>query len=158
MKTEKNKKVKSKEPAIIEFKTYSPNFISFSLMPWVNSGLSLEELQSMQGTTFSINTTNQIFLEANIIALITTFGIFGDEEKKHQFSEIVIHHQFEIGNLKSHLISKEDEQVRFNKTFLATLVGIALSTSRGMIKVKLEGSYLANPILPILDPMKLVKE
>jgi hypothetical protein len=70
-------------------------------------------------------------------------------------SEVVFH----VINLKA-VTKKEDNQknININDEFLATLLGVCIGTSRGILSTKTKGTIIAKYPLPILNPNDILKQ
>jgi hypothetical protein len=65
-------------------------------------------------------------------------------------------------NLKSFLASTPEKTYKFsdpkNEGLLVTIIGISLSTARGIIFEKLKGTVLDGRIIPIVDPSTFLQK
>ena len=139
----------------IAFRKYFPRIISLNIPLSNTKGYSLDH----ENFTFEVNVGNQVSFEKNQLSIFITFKIYPIDSKEKILSEIIILNDFLIENLKSHLVNEADNaNPKFHKLFLATLLGISLSTGRGLIISKLEGIFKHPPILPIMNPLDLIKE
>jgi len=147
----------------IRFKSYNPSFISINVLP--PSSEFINELSKQNNNIaymYNIDINNDARIEIDTFFLMIRFTLIGtivSSNKSETLAEIGINHQFEIEDLKSHVIGTDEKTQRplLNTAFLANLLGIAISTSRGMIKVKLEGTYIFNQLIPIVNPMDFIK-
>ncbi|PPK92981.1 hypothetical protein LY01_02685 [Nonlabens xylanidelens] len=64
---------------------------------------------------------------------------------------------FHIENLQDYLTSDKD-LVKMNILLAATLVGLSFSTSRGMLLTFTRNTLFEGLILPIVNPVKIIKE
>ena len=64
---------------------------------------------------------------------------------------------FEIEDLSDHVTQKEDGGMLVNAILGATLIGLCISTARGLILERTRGSYLGGLILPVQNPMQYLK-
>ncbi len=72
-------------------------------------------------------------------------------------ASIGIEFHFEIENLTENIL-EADGQLQINANLAATLLGMAYSTSRGIILEKTQNTFLSGVILPCIDPYAILKE
>lgn len=65
--------------------------------------------------------------------------------------------RFEIVNFDK-LTGDKTEKIFLPDAFLATIIGLAISTTRGMLVEKTAGTSLSVFILPVINPMDIVKD
>jgi hypothetical protein len=85
--------------------------------------------------------------------------LFSFENKQKEpliFFQIDFHYQ--IKNLSNYYDLKSENHPVFIGSFLATLLGISFSTSRGIIFEKLKNSGISNTLLPIISPMDMLQK
>ena len=63
---------------------------------------------------------------------------------------------FKIENLNNFYQKDENDMPVFNGNFVATLLGISISTARGILFEKLSGNGINNIIIPVMSPQKLL--
>jgi hypothetical protein len=63
---------------------------------------------------------------------------------------------FEIPNLSSVVKLENGEQLQVENNFLATLAGVCIGTTRGVLATNLKGSQMAKFPLPILNPTEIL--
>jgi len=63
---------------------------------------------------------------------------------------------YKIDDLKDHYKTDDNNNPVFSGLFIATILGISFSTSRGIIYSKLSETKLNNLILPVIDPVKIL--
>lgn len=82
-------------------------------------------------------------------------------DEEHNFlglkGEFGIEYKFWVEGLSDHL-DHEGDPPEISGKLVATLAGIAYSTSRGVIYDRVEGSHLQHLILPVVDPKQLLED
>lgn len=145
-------KDKKESPKTIKFKSYTPEVISLIVPP----SMIIKD-KNLTDFTFEVRVSEQVSFENNMITLLVQYVIFAESSKTTLLADIITNHGFVVEGLNKHLESIEDPaKLRFSNGFIGTLVGIALSTSRGLIIGKLQGVFANVPILPIINPMDLI--
>lgn len=71
--------------------------------------------------------------------------------------ELTSENQFKVLDLKNLIIIKSNGDFEDKANLLPTLLGLSISTIRGMLVVKTAGTILANPPLPIVNPTEILK-
>lgn len=64
---------------------------------------------------------------------------------------------FEVENVTD-FIQKEGEETRLDIGLMATLLGMAFSTARGIIFERTRGTFFEGIVLPVIDPFKAIQE
>ena len=99
--------------------------------------------------------------EENLVGIRIHISISGLGENNEELGvngEIAIVFHFEVKDLIEHLEYQEEDQELVSDQLLGTLLGIAYSTSRGLVYNHLYGSFLEGTILPVINPMDLLRE
>jgi hypothetical protein len=97
------------------------------------------------------------------IILISEFSLENDKGIDEIKASFTIQFDFEIENIEDFLIystdteGTEEKTVQVDANLGATLMGIAYSTARGIILTRTGGTALEGIVLPVVDPMTLVK-
>ncbi|HLW08043.1 MAG TPA: hypothetical protein VKY45_10830 [Marinilabiliaceae bacterium] len=78
-------------------------------------------------------------------------------QKEEQLMLLQTDYHFQIENMRQFYELKEEQPVFF-APLLATVLGIAISTTRGILFEKLENQGIHNILIPILSPQKLLTE
>jgi hypothetical protein len=129
----------------IKFAGYVPNITMLYVSP-VNQN---------SNKVFELSISDSYNLEVGEFNMMLVFKIFSDEDKKNMLAEIHLQHSFKIGNLNDFL-QESNGSFTFDRNFLSQLLGISISTSRGIIMVKLEGILNIQTVVPIMYPMDLI--
>ncbi|MCW3789423.1 hypothetical protein [Plebeiibacterium sediminum] len=127
---------------------------AFSLKPFpeelheVQFGKNLSFGMAFQ---FGIVKEKEIFkFQTNIKYLITNI-----EEPLIEFSNEITFH---VLGLSSVIKETEDGTAEIKDDFIATIAGVCIGTSRGMLAVNTKGTEWSKYPLPILNPQQVVKE
>lgn len=75
---------------------------------------------------------------------------------EEQLLQLDIDYHFHIENLEDFYTTNEDGLPKFSVAIIATILGIALSTTRGVLFEKLANQGINNIIIPVVSPMKML--
>lgn len=78
------------------------------------------------------------------------------EKTKHTILKCSIVTLYEVLDLKEHFNVRSNIDFDMNTTLETSLVSIAISTSRGVLMEKTNGTLIRNIILPIVNPSDLI--
>ena len=95
--------------------------------------------------------------KSRIRLFITVDGL--DTGKGHPIGLKVdygIEFHFHIENFQDFIHSTESEGTKIALELGATLLGLAFSTSRGIVLERTQGTYFEGVILPVIDPIKML--
>jgi len=83
-----------------------------------------------------------------------------DEEKQilGLKAEYGIEFHFHIDNFEDFVKINKKKELDMDAAYAGTLLGIAYSTSRGIILERIQGTFFDAIILPVLDPIKVAVE
>lgn len=95
-------------------------------------------------------------LEDERIKLDFVFSFNNQAEESLLFFKIDFH--FHISQLTNFYELKDENHPVFNGHFVATLIGICFSTSRGIILEKLNNAGIKNILLPIVSPQEMLSQ
>lgn len=92
------------------------------------------------------------------------FGIFIEvsylygetEDSRHEYVNIKVEVRYEIRNIGQYM-NQENEQIELPEDLLASLLGIAFSTVRGVVSTRTKGTYWQDFYLPIINPTKVIR-
>jgi len=87
----------------------------------------------------------------NIIGIDTLVGIYLDQEKQKKVCELITRITYEIINF-SEFIDSNDNSINIPDQIMHTFLSISLSTTRGILAAKTEGTQLRDVFIPILNP------
>ncbi|MDY0016382.1 MAG: hypothetical protein WC212_00285 [Candidatus Delongbacteria bacterium] len=100
--------------------------------------------------SFGIDFKNNLFmLELGVV--------FKNNKKDKVLFGISTYHKFYISDIKSILKEEAGGKSSVNKTFLANLLGIAISGTRGMLAVLNTSDDYKDIYLPIINPMAIIE-
>lgn len=71
-------------------------------------------------------------------------------------AEYGIEFHYHIDNMNDYLIHKEGNEVQVDTRLGTTLCAISYSTARGIILVRMQGTYFEGAILPIVDAGQII--
>jgi len=109
-----------------------------------------EDLSIGIGFEFDVN------LEINKFKFYTTVN-FSVQEHPEPLVGIETEIIFDIPNLSAVVKIEKNEQLQIEDKFLATLAGVCIGTTRGMLAANLKGSAMAKFPLPILNPTEIIE-
>lgn len=101
------------------------------------------------GFRFDVN------LELGILKFYTSVN-FTIKEQIEPIVELENEIIFEIPDLSSVVKLENGEQLQVENQFLATLAGVCIGTTRGVLAANLKGSPMAKFPLPILNPTEIL--
>lgn len=90
------------------------------------------------------------------VKLELIFSFKDSKEQEILFVQIDFH--FHIEKMDNFYQLKEENKPIFLAAMIATLLGICLSTARGIIFEKLESNGIKNIIIPVISPQKLLTQ
>jgi hypothetical protein len=94
-------------------------------------------------------------LEQNYFSITMDVTFFkGEDDKKTQILRIACGFDFIIESLKDYLTVRSGNDFDMEEHLEVSLVGIVISTMRGIIFEKTKGLTITNFILPLMDPKK----
>lgn len=142
-------KEKTSKPLKIKLRLTSVKILSFS----IKNELRIKEDNNM---VFEIGVTNNTNLNKSSIEIIILVKIFLDKTKKIELGEVKTSNIFEVMNLKKH-IRVEDKKNTLPEVLLASIVGISISNTRGILIAKAAGTVLSNAVIPVINPSELIR-
>lgn len=80
------------------------------------------------------------------------------DEAGNEMLFLTTDYHFRVDKLEQFYDLKEDGTPIFKAMILATVLGIALSTSRGILLEKMNTMKLPNILIPVVSPVKLLKQ
>lgn len=109
---------------------------------YLEAGLDLSYRWNLSKNSFSI--------------LIDFMYIFSDDSRKVELMNYTFVTDFLVTNLSDIFIDKGNGQFEMDLNFEKIFVGLAISSGRGMIAVRLAGTYMGRFVYPIIDPSEVV--
>ena len=129
------------------------NEISFYLKP---ISIPIEKIEFGKNLNLGIGFRFDVNLEKNIFKFYTLV-----EYKILEFKDSIVGIEteivFEIPNLSSVVKKEDDNQLQIENNFLATLAGVCIGTTRGLLASNTKGSPIAKFPLPILNPTEIIE-
>jgi hypothetical protein len=105
---------------------------------------------------FELGFKSNIIQSKSLIAIFTNVKVYSDKEAKILLGEIKTFNLFRIKNLSKFLI-KEENKFKIPEFLLASLLGISISNTRGILVAKASGTILENAIIPVLNPTAIIR-
>ncbi len=116
-----------------------------------------EGIQDKIQIHFNFNSRIDIDIDKDIISVTIGVDAFTNTEKSSKrVGFIEVQYVFQVLNLKD--FQKNNDGFSLPTPFLTTLIGLSLSTTRGIILIKFSGTILEKIIMPVIDPNKLIPE
>jgi hypothetical protein len=84
------------------------------------------------------------------IAISLNTNFFAEEERKNNVGHINTKSTFELANIDD-IIAKTEGKLP--NTILASLIGVTLSTTRGVFLIKSEKTFMDGAMIPMMNPM-----
>lgn len=100
---------------------------------------------------FNISIASDINVSNKIIGFNVIQDIYLDKELKNRVCELITRIEFNIINFNE-VIIKKDKDILIPDSIMVTLLSISLSTSRGVLAAKVEGSGLEGVNMPVVNP------
>lgn len=144
-------RTESKSKISISIKTLDIKFVDFSVLKklpnsYAKTGLIKANVQFEFTANINIQkTTRQLHIDLNI-------SFFGDIQKTDRLGSISSSGDFEVLNLDDLVV---DDKNKIPLAFLGNIAGILISTTRGFLILKSEGTIMEGIILPLIDPGRL---
>ena len=117
-----------------------------------NLQLNLTELK--ENLIFKVTPSFSLDVVSKVVDINTLIGIYFDKKKQNRICELLTSIKFGVKNIDSFIDKKDDNLVNLPDQFIQTLISISLSTSRGILAAKTEGTILNGIYLPVLNPSK----
>lgn len=140
------------EKVNVEFGIEGIQILQFSL----DNSSGHQSLETNYPYTFQIN-SGVLFDSANkLIAIDFNIIIYTSKEKKDKVCELTVRVSFNVVNYDQVVVEK-DNSVTIPDSFIHHIIAVTLSTSRGILFEKLQGSFLSNMVLPLFDVTQFQK-
>lgn len=102
---------------------------------------------------FDVAFREQVNAELQIVSIIFRVNIFADEKKSVRIGAIETKCSFKIKNFNDVMHRKE-----LPSRLIASLLDISINTTRGVLLTKCSETILNGFVLPLIDPVELVKD
>lgn len=108
--------------------------------------------------TLQIETSVKINIDAHKQIISITIGviIFTNQNKENKLCSLLAAFIFHTVGINK--FEFNNEKIKIPDGFLVSLVSVSYSTLRGIFFEKCANTYLSNIILPLIDPIKLLKK
>jgi hypothetical protein len=106
----------------------------------------------------NLNVAHKIMhnLKDERVKMELVFSFKNEQENEIAVFQLAFH--FHIKNMANFYELNQEGKPTFYAVLMATLLGISLSTARGVIFEKLTNNQISNIILPIFSPQKLLAQ
>jgi hypothetical protein len=143
----------------VSFRIHQIREISFSYFEpneEITRGVTVENVKYSFDSSFKVNTKKNLFeIELQVVCLVENPQVNG---KVAEVMAYRTQNDFVVENLSEFVTIKEDKKFKMNNTLLATLVGIAVSTTRGMIISRTRGSWINQFYVPVINPKDFLEQ
>lgn len=114
---------------------------------------NLSEAETLNKDLFQFQILPASFVDNDnkVIGFNTVVDIFIDLEKQKKVCSLITRVTYDIINF-SDFINSVDNSLNIPDQFMHTFLSIALSTTRGILAAKTEGTFLRDVYIPILNP------
>lgn len=136
-----------KEKINIQFLIEEISTLEFSIknQPSIN-------IDDYENLVINVNPSSSVDIKSGIVDFIIMISIHSGGKEKIIICELVTSIKFAIKNFAQFLDKENNKLLRMPDQFMHTMLSIALSTSRGILASKTEGTNLQKVYLPILNP------
>ncbi len=115
-----------------------------------NDEVKKEVAENKGKLNYSLNIPSFIDLKQNIIGYDVTVGFFLEREDNIIF-QLAVRLTYFVENLVKYCIKSKSGELRVHPELDQILLHISISTFRGVMAVKVEGTAIYNVILPLID-------
>ena len=115
----------------------------------------LEKPKEKQPVKFDYGIGLGFMTDKRLVKIHCNFNCVIDNDSKHN-AVLSTDYIFTVSNLD--VFVNEDHSIGIPLYFLATMVGLALSTNRGIWYEKTAGSNFSRALFPIVDPTPIAKD
>lgn len=129
------------------------NEISFYLKP---IPIPIEEIKFGLNLNLEIGFRFDVNLELGLLKFYTLVN-YSITEIKDPIVGLETEIIFEIQDLSSVVKVEINEQLQIENNFLATLAGVCIGTTRGLLAANTKGSPMAKFPLPVLNPTEILE-
>lgn len=131
-----------------------PEDIHLTAIDVISQKTDTEALKKEKKQQLNIGHKLMYNLNEERVKLGLAFSFDGSNEKNIAFFQIDFH--FHISKLNNYYTLKDDGLPVFYGPMIATLLGICVSTARGIIFEKLQSAGVKNVIIPVVSPQKML--
>ncbi|MFO7939298.1 MAG: hypothetical protein R6U66_06065 [Bacteroidales bacterium] len=107
---------------------------------------------------FNVNLQYRWNYEKNLFGIVSTLSFYTeiDDGKKVELSKLSYITEFLIDSLSEIFITRTNNDFDMDERLESTLIGIAISTGRGIFYEKTAGMNVRNILFPVVNPMDLI--
>lgn len=120
----------------------------------IEEQIDVEGFLSQENKKFGIAHKIMHNLEDERVKIELAFSFKDDSDSELVFFLIEFHYQIE--NMSNLYEKTEDGKPIFSAILISTLLGISLSTSRGIIFERLGREGISNVLIPVVSPQKIL--
>ncbi len=136
------------DPKKISFKILAINDLEFFIKNPKDFKLNLKSFR------LSLNTQYRWNIENNVFGISTIFTY--KSAKNIEYLRLSVFTEFKIPNLADIIIIHPDEKFEMDEALETNLLGIAISTGRGILYEKTKGTIFSELIFPAINTKNLV--
>jgi hypothetical protein len=122
----------------------------------INNSPQHQSLKHDHNYTFEINVGTLIDPENKFIGINFKTNVFTSSTKDDSVCELSILASYHIINFDE-VVHKDEKEFTIPDRAMQHLIAVTLSTARGILFEKVQGTFLSNLVLPIIDVTKLNK-
>jgi hypothetical protein len=111
----------------------------------------LDDTLDKEQFPFQISLGTQIDPQNKSISVDTFVNVFTDLDNKNKICGLTTRLVYEVENLQS-LVIVENDNIKIPEVLMTTLISIAISTTRGILTAKTEGTLLHDVFMPVVNP------
>lgn len=134
----------------ISFKLETVSVLSFSVRNEV-------QIKNEKNIVFEIGVANKTNTLKSIVEIIILVKVYSDNSKKNEIGELRTLNTYKVKDLKK-LIKSENNKIELPKVLLASIIGISVSTARGILIAKSAGTILSKAVIPVINPTELIEK
>ncbi len=122
----------------------------------VENRIDAKGFKESENSKFSIGHAMMHNLKDEKVKMEVAFSFKNDKDIENIFFQMDFH--FHIEKMDKFYKLNKDENPIFYGLMIATLLGISLSTARGIIFEKLESNGISNVIIPVVSPQNMMAQ
>lgn len=122
----------------------------------VENKIDAKDFKETKNLDFSIGHAMMHNLKDERVKMEVAFSFKNEHKIENIFFQIDFH--FHIEKMNNFYNLNKDEKPIFFGPMIATLLGISLSTARGIIFEKLESNGINNVIIPVVSPQNIMAQ
>lgn len=139
----------AKKDSLIQYWLEDIKILKFTLSEIEGLDLKKDNIELVLNLTGGLNT------DKNYVEVTTEVQIYKEGENNEDIAELKVKTVFAIQNAD---ILNENGELYLPKNLLVAFNSISISTTRGILFTKFQGTSIDNFILPLVDPKKFSQE